>query len=658
MPIDPKTASSFLQNLPAIFTEDPFLGRFLLAFEQVLTGLPGVAGREPEPPLGLEEIIAAISKLFDPKETREDFLPWLAGWVALGLRADWTERQKRDFLANIVPLYRRRGTKENLAELLRIYTGLSPVITGVAETDFQIGVHSTIGEDAQIGGSAPHFFHVSVTMPNPDPATLVRQRQIATALIELQKPAHTDYELDIVFDTMQIGLRSTIGVDTLLGSLPPPPTSRGEQRMAIKRLHYFDHQFLVEADFTDEQKYHLEMRRRLNRVLHTFGIAEGLQVVKKTNKIVTVRPGVAIDNLGREMIIEADQDVPLDAITTAVPAFITIAYAEQLTDPSTATGAPGDTRFTEAPILQAVTASPPTDGSVIRLALINLTAGGNVPGNVDDAFDGGVRQTAGPRGERGLASIDGVSNPGGDVDLVAGAGIAITPDQTNRRVTIAASGTQGLVSLDGVSNPGGNIDLVPVPGQSIVITPDDTNNQIMIGENHSIQTGNVHGLTAANLQRIGALLAVDYDLRQRGLGTTQFTAADLSGTTRTVNVGFIPRLVLVIGNAQANLSGRTYGGAVTAFQDFENNFVRCSGFGVTRVSNTDWFCRVFDFAGLYQGVFFNQEIVPNQGEVLTVSVRSVSAIGLTLQLTRIVLAGAAGAALPNFTITLNLFIMG
>jgi phage tail-like protein len=170
--------------------------------------------------LGLEEIIAAIGTLFDPKETREDFLPWLASWVALGLRADWTELQQRDFLAKIVPLYRRRGTKENLAELLRIYTGLSPVITAVVETDFQIGVHSAIGVDTQIGGGAPHFFHVSVTMPNPDPATLQRQRQIATALIELQKPAHTDYDLDILFNTIQIGVRSTIGRDTLLGSVP------------------------------------------------------------------------------------------------------------------------------------------------------------------------------------------------------------------------------------------------------------------------------------------------------------------------------------------------------------------------------------------------------------------------------------------------------
>ena len=220
MALDQQITSSYLHNLPALFSEEPFLGRFLLAFEQVLTGLPGLAGREAEPTYGLEETIATMARLFDPVETQTEFLPWLASWVALRLRADWTEAQQRDFLANIVPLYRRRGTQENLAELLRLYTGLSPVITAAGETDFQIGVHSTLGVDTQINGSAPHFFRVSVTMPNPDPEVLKRQRLIATALIELQKPAHTDYELQIVFNTMQIGTRSTIGVDTLLGNIP------------------------------------------------------------------------------------------------------------------------------------------------------------------------------------------------------------------------------------------------------------------------------------------------------------------------------------------------------------------------------------------------------------------------------------------------------
>jgi phage tail-like protein len=230
MALDQNASSSYLKDLPAIFSEDAFVGRFLMGFEQVLTGLPDQVGREPVPALGLEEIIAGMAQLFDPKgswdailpetQRQTDFLHWLAGWVALGLRADWTDAQKRDFLANIVPLYKQRGTQANLAELLRIYTGLSPVIKAFDDDEFQIGVNSTIGVDTWIEGGPPHFFNVSVTMPNPDPVTLQRQRQIATALIELQKPAHTDFELDIQFKSLQIGVRSTIGLDTLLGNTP------------------------------------------------------------------------------------------------------------------------------------------------------------------------------------------------------------------------------------------------------------------------------------------------------------------------------------------------------------------------------------------------------------------------------------------------------
>ena len=41
----------------------------------------------------------------------------------------------------------------------------------------------------------------------------------------------------------------------------------------VKRLHYFDHQFLRADDFADEQSYHLTLRRLHNQLLHSWGIA-------------------------------------------------------------------------------------------------------------------------------------------------------------------------------------------------------------------------------------------------------------------------------------------------------------------------------------------------------------------------------------------------
>ncbi len=48
-----------------------------------------------------------------------------------------------------------------------------------------------------------------------------------------------------------------------------------------------------------------------------------------------------------------------------------------------------------------------------------------------------------------------------------------------------ASQIGSIVSVDGVSNPGGNVDLIPA--NSITITPDDNANTITIGENHSMK---------------------------------------------------------------------------------------------------------------------------------------------------------------------------
>ena len=223
MAIDANKVSSLLDNLPAVLQEDRtagapnFLSRFLLAFEHLLLGLGDVS--EP----GIEETIARIYRYFEPGAALADgerappeFLRWLAGWVALTLREDWDEPRQRDLIAKAAQLYRLRGTKSGVEEFLRIYT-LMGIRIDELSTPFQIGVHSTIGKDTILDGGAPFFFRVHVLLPDPDPAQIKAQSAVAHAIVNLQKPAHTYYTLTVETPTFQVGVHSTVGIDTLLG---------------------------------------------------------------------------------------------------------------------------------------------------------------------------------------------------------------------------------------------------------------------------------------------------------------------------------------------------------------------------------------------------------------------------------------------------------
>lgn len=79
----------------------------------------------------------------------------------------------------------------------------------------------------------------------------------------------------------------------------------------IERLRYFDREYLRSYDFTDEQSYHVEMRRRLNHRLHLHGIVYGLQLVQDQDSVppdaifFSIAPGMALDQLGREIFVPA-----------------------------------------------------------------------------------------------------------------------------------------------------------------------------------------------------------------------------------------------------------------------------------------------------------------------------------------------------------------
>lgn len=230
--IDDKTLSSYLDDLPAIYRQEAtggrpdFLGRLLLAFEHVLTGVGDPARPGLEEKLeGIPGLLAGAYRYFtpgpglaEPERAPEEFLEWLSGWVALTLREDWQEEEKRRILAEIVPSYKKRGTPDGLKQVLAAFTGVSPNAITIAEFQqpFQLGVASTVGADTVLGGGPPHYFMVRALIPGA--ADLARQRAVLKAIIDMEKPAHTYYELEISpTATMQLGVTSTVGVDTLLG---------------------------------------------------------------------------------------------------------------------------------------------------------------------------------------------------------------------------------------------------------------------------------------------------------------------------------------------------------------------------------------------------------------------------------------------------------
>src|SRR5919198_2830760 len=137
----------------------------------------------------------------------------------------------------------------------------------------------------------------------------------------------------------------------------------------VKRVQYFDHQFLRVDDFTDEQACHRRMRQVHNSTLHTPGISSGLDVtVVQGATQVRVSPGTAVDANGQDIVLDAEYQLELGGLPANQDAFVVISWDQHTTDTAT-DGSGHDTRWTEAPKVEGMT-SQPTDGLHLVLARV------------------------------------------------------------------------------------------------------------------------------------------------------------------------------------------------------------------------------------------------------------------------------------------------
>lgn len=109
---------SYLDYLPEIYQKDPvrkeFLERFLSIFESIF--------------FEIEFNIEHLSRFFDAMGAPPEFLSWLGSWLAISMDDNWPDDKKRLFIQNAISIYKKRGTREGMEEIIELLTGQKPFI--------------------------------------------------------------------------------------------------------------------------------------------------------------------------------------------------------------------------------------------------------------------------------------------------------------------------------------------------------------------------------------------------------------------------------------------------------------------------------------------------------------------------------------------------
>ncbi len=248
------------QYLPAIYRDQADCGQFLLRLLSLFESF----NEE------VEDEIAAIPALFDPKAAPANFLVWLAGLLGLELDQNWDEQKQRRIIGEIFRLSGRRGTPAGLRESLRLFAGVDAVIEepilhaawwalpGTAESccescaahansggeNWQSTGDSILGWTTMLAPAQPQGAVVG-TSSDLDQSHLITNDDFGSplftdvayrfmvnvyrgqimcenvlprvrAVLDQEKPAHTAYELCVIEPRFRVGFQSRVGVDTVV----------------------------------------------------------------------------------------------------------------------------------------------------------------------------------------------------------------------------------------------------------------------------------------------------------------------------------------------------------------------------------------------------------------------------------------------------------
>jgi hypothetical protein len=143
--------------------------------------------------------------------------------------------------------------------------------------------------------------------------------------------------------------------------MPAHEHTEGWTPRPFTRVRYFSGQMLSADDLTAEQEYSIRKRELHNRALHGSGVVHGLDVTGGSDAVM-VSPGVALDGLGREIVVP--QAVSVDVTVGAGE--VVLRYAEDAAA-LTPGGEPSRTVETYELRVEAPTDPPEDDGVVLAV---------------------------------------------------------------------------------------------------------------------------------------------------------------------------------------------------------------------------------------------------------------------------------------------------
>ncbi|WP_415957601.1 phage tail protein [Streptomyces sp. 021-4] len=186
------TPHPLIDQLPAVYLEQDFLRRFLAALDDVLAPVL----------LSIDNLPAHL----DPRSAPEDFLDWLAQWVAVEPHEDSPPEVRRAAVRGAVTRHARRGTVGGLAEALRLETGAEPEIVESGGTAWSVRpgtplpggsrpwVTVRVRSGGGGGGGGGGAGGRAVGLPVDRPVDRVRLEE----LIAAEVPAHVGFTLELL----------------------------------------------------------------------------------------------------------------------------------------------------------------------------------------------------------------------------------------------------------------------------------------------------------------------------------------------------------------------------------------------------------------------------------------------------------------------------